>query len=107
MVVQGTQSQMKATRKQTRTNATPGFAIEIKDDSELCGGMLIAEMEGGSYEPIGLVISVNEAIEIAQGDMRHRMKQLERGGTPACPEEYVVWARGVDGDCKVAKRFMP
>ena len=32
---------------------------------------------------------------------------LERGGTPACPEEYVVWARGVDGDCKVAKRFMP
>ena|ERR1035437_9181132 len=98
---------MKTTRKQTGLNETPGFAIEIKDDSELCGGILIAEMEGGSYEPVGLVISVNEAIEVAQGDMRRRMKQLERGGTPACPEEYVVWARGVDGDCKVAKRFMP
>ena len=98
---------MKPTRKQTRTNATPGLAIEIKGDSELCGGVLIAEMEGGSYEPVGLVISVNEAIEIAQGDMRYRMNQLERGGTPACPEEYVVWARGLDGDCKVAKRFMP
>jgi hypothetical protein len=107
MVVQGTQTQMKPTRKQTRTKATPGFAIEIKDDSELCGGMLIAEMEGGSYEPVGLVISVNEAIEIAQGDMRYRMNQLERDGTPARPAEYVVWARGVNGDCKVAKRFMP
>jgi hypothetical protein len=107
MVMQGAQTKMNTTRKQTRTNATPGFAIEIKDDSELCGGMLIAEMEGGSYEPVGLVISVNEAIEIAQGDMRYRMKQLEGGGTPACPEEYVVWARGVDGDCKVGRRFMP
>jgi hypothetical protein len=98
---------MKLNRRQTPTNATPGFAIKIKDDTELCGGILIAEIEGSGYEPIGLVISVNEAIEMAQGDMRHRMKQLERGGTPACPEEYVVWARGVDGDCKVAKRFMP
>jgi hypothetical protein len=98
---------MKPTRKQTRTNATPGFATEIKDDTELCGGMLIAEMGGGSYEPVGLVISVNEAIDIAQSDMRYRMDRFQRGGTPACPEEYVVWARGVDGDCKVAKRSMP
>ena len=107
MVLQGTQTIMKNTRIQTRTNVTPGFAIEIKNDTELCGGMLIAEMEGGGYEPVGLVISVNEAIEIGQGDMRYRMKQLDGVGTPACPEVYVVWARGVDGDCKVAKRFMP
>jgi hypothetical protein len=25
-------------------------------------------MEGGSYEPVGLAVSVIEAIEIAQGD---------------------------------------
>jgi hypothetical protein len=38
--------------------------------------------------------------------MRCRMTDLERA---ACglPEPYVVWARGVDRDCKVAKRFMP
>jgi hypothetical protein len=35
------------------------------------------------------------------------MEQLERGGTTGCPEEYVVWARGLDGECKVAKRFTP
>ncbi len=68
--MQAAQAIMKSTRIQTKTNATPGFAIEIKNDTELRGGMLIVEMEGGSYEPIGLVISVNEAIEIAQGDMR-------------------------------------
>ena len=49
---------MRNTKIQTRTNATPGFAIEIRNDTELCGGMLIAEMEGGSYEPVGLVISI-------------------------------------------------
>jgi hypothetical protein len=39
-----------------------------KDDSGLCGGILIVEMEGGSYKPVGLVISIIEAIEIVQGD---------------------------------------
>jgi hypothetical protein len=34
MVVQGDQ-QMARTTKQTKTPATPGFAIEIKDDTEL------------------------------------------------------------------------
>ena len=35
------------TTKQNRTRkpATPGFAIEIKDDTELCDAMLIAEDE--------------------------------------------------------------
>ncbi len=33
-----------ARTKQTRTNATPGFAIEIKDDTELGLAMLIADL---------------------------------------------------------------
>ena len=46
----------------------------------------------------GAAGTVNEERGIANSDIGYRMKQLERGGTPACIEEYVVWARGVDGD---------
>ena len=96
-----------ARTKQSRTNATPGFAIEIKDDTELGLAMLIADLGGGDYQPIGVVVSINEAREIAESDMRGRMRDLEAGKTPACPETYVVWAQGLDGDYRVASRFMP
>ena len=94
-------------RKQTRTNATPGFAIEIKDDTELGLAMLIADFGNGRYQPIGVVISINEAREIAECNMRARMRALEKGGTPACPESYVVWAQGLEGDYRELKRLMP
>jgi hypothetical protein len=82
---------MKTTGKQTSTIATPGFAIKIKNGTALCGRMLTAEMGVRSHEPCGLVISVNEALEIALGNMRYRMKQCERGGTPACLGRYLGW----------------
>jgi hypothetical protein len=44
------------------------------------------------------VISIAEAKEIAEHNMRCRMRQLEAGGEPECPEAYVLWARGIDGD---------
>ena len=56
---------------------------------------------------IGSVTRIDEESAIAEIDLRYRMKELTRGRTSACPEEDVVWARGVDGDCEVAKRFMP
>jgi hypothetical protein len=92
-----------ARTKQSRTNATPGFAIEIKDDTELGLAMLIADLGGGHYQPIGVVVSIDEAREIAASDMR----DLEAGKSPACPESYVVWAQGLDGDYREAKRLMP
>ena len=98
---------MARTRKQTQTNATPGFAIEIKDDTELGLAMLIADLGDGHYLPIGVVVSIDEAREIAAGDIRGRMRELETGGTPACPESYVVWAQGLEGDYREVKRLMP
>ena len=34
-------------------------------------------------------------------------QQLERGGEPACPERYVVWAEGADGSYRQVKEIMP
>ena len=94
-------------KQQTRTNATPGFAIEIKDDTELGLAMLIADFGNGRYQPIGVVISINEAREIAQSDMRRRMRQLERGNDPGIyPYYYKVWATGLDGDYRVAAELL-
>ena len=85
-------------KQQTRTNATPGFAIEIKDDTELGIATLIAEDEEGHYLPIGSVVSINEGREIALDDLRCRMRLLERGTDPGfCPYCYRIWARGLDG----------
>ncbi len=74
-----------------------GFAIEIKPDTDLRMGILIAEYEGGAYEPIAVVATVNEAREIAQSSMRGRMRRLERGEEVACPETYKLWAPGLRG----------
>jgi hypothetical protein len=71
--------------------------MEIKDDAHLGIAMLIAEFDGGSYQPVAAVASINEAREIATGHMRARKKELERGGEPASAERYVVWAQGSDG----------
>lgn len=95
---------MRRTTKQTQPRkATPGFAIEIKDDTELGLAMLIAEFESGHYEPIGVVASIQEAGEIARDDLRIRMRDLEQGDTPSCPDRYVVWAQGLGGGYRQAK----
>jgi hypothetical protein len=93
-----------ARRTKTNPEATPGFAIRINDDTNLGLAILVAELAGGGYQPIGVVVSINEAKEIAEGNMRSRMRDLERGKDPACPDEYVVWAQGLDGEyCRAAR----
>ena len=87
-------------------NATPGFGCEIKDDTELGLAILIADF-GTHQKPVGVVVSINEAREIAECDMRGRMRQLERGGTPDCPETYILWAQGLEGEYRELKRIMP
>jgi hypothetical protein len=81
--------------------------IEIKDDANLGLAMLIAEFGGGNYQPVAAVASINEAREIAASHMRAKAKDLERGGEPACPERYVVWAQRPDGRYGQVKEIMP
>jgi hypothetical protein len=89
--------------KQTNMNVTPGFAIKMEDDTELGIAMLIAEDEEGHYDPVAAVVSINEAREIAESDMRGRRRELERGGDPGlCPYLYKVWAQGLEGGYRTA-----
>lgn len=79
----------------------------MKDDTDLGLGLLVVEFGEEAYQPLGVVISVNEAREIAGDDMRRRMRDLDAGKTPACPESYVVWARGIEGKYIKLRSFMP
>ena len=98
---------MARTTKQTKTPASPGFAIEIKDDTELGLAILVAEFGDGNYQPVGVVVSITEAREIAASDMRGRMRDLEHGKTPPCPERYLAWAQGLDGEYITAATIQP
>jgi hypothetical protein len=85
-------------RNRGRTNATPDFAIQIKDDTELGLAVLIAEFGDSSYEPIAVVATVSEAREIAAGDLRTRMQEMEMGCEDVQPpESYTLWAAGLAG----------
>ena len=91
---------MKTTTK--RQNPLNGFAVKITDATNLGLAMLIVESEDGKYEPIAEAANVGEAREIAQDDLRSRMVKLEQGESPLCPHVYKVWARGIDGEYRIA-----
>ena len=92
---------MARTRKQTKTYN--GFAIPLKPDTELGLAMLIAEDEDGHYEPVAVAATINEAKEIAESDLRGRMRSIEHGEDPRiCPCMYKLWARGIDGEYRLA-----
>src|SRR5688500_15523634 len=86
----------------TKSQNYNGFAVEITDATDLGLAMLIAECEDGQYEPVAVVSTVGEAREIAQRDSLSRMDRLENGDTPFCPQAYKVWARGIDGEHRIA-----
>ena len=91
------------TKKQQKQTPTDGFAIPLTDSTDLGLAMLIAESEEGQYEPVGVVSSISEAREIAESDLKGRMRRLERGADPGlCPYTYKVWANGIDGDYRIA-----
>ena len=93
----------KTPTKKNTSAATPGFAILLTDSTNLGLAMLIAESEDGQYEPVGVVASIGEAREIASGDLKGRMRRLERDQGPGpCPYAYKVWANGIDGDYRIA-----
>jgi hypothetical protein len=92
---------MKATKKQPQSYN--GFAIPLQPDTDLGLAMLIAEDEEGHHEPVAVASTINEAKELAESNLRSRMRRLERGDDPGiCPYTYRVWARGIDGDYRVA-----
>ena len=95
----------KANRKTKRAPKRSPFACPILEDTNLELAMLIVEDDAGSYEPLGVVATLNEAREIAEDDFRRRTKELERGGTPLAPALYRVFARGIDGGYHEATRF--
>ena len=65
--------------------------------------MLIAEDEEGHHEPVAVASTINEAKEFAESDLRGRMRRLERGDDPGiCPYTYKLWARGIEGDYRIA-----
>ena len=90
------------------TKTTPGFAIELRPDTDLGLAMLIAEDEEGRIEPVAVASTINEAKEIAESDLRSRMRRLDHGGDPGiCPYTYRLWARGIDGDYIIAHEIDP
>jgi len=65
--------------------------------------MLIAEDDEGNYVPICVVATIREAKETADCDFRSRMRLTERGADAGlCPVLNKVWARGIDGDYRIA-----
>jgi len=69
----------------------------VAPDVDLGIALLIAETEDGHYEPVSPVATISEAREMAAHNMRARMRKVEKGGSPSCPETYQVWSRDYDG----------
>jgi hypothetical protein len=93
---------MKTTTKKPATTYS-GFALPLEPDTELGLAMLIAEDEDGHYEPVAVAATINEAKEIAESNLRGRMRSIERGEDAGlCPVRYKLWARGIDGDYRLA-----
>jgi hypothetical protein len=100
--IRDAEAKLKTAQQRAARAPTTGFAIEIKDSTDLGLAMLIAESEDGQYEPVAVVANVGEAREIASDDMASRMRRLEHGESPLCPYTYKVWARGIEGEHRIA-----
>ena len=86
------------TSKQQRANATPGFAIQILNNTELGIASLIVEDEEGHYEPVNYASTIDEGFEMAKEDFRLRLRRLVADEDPGlCPFEYKLWAQGLKG----------
>lgn len=93
------------TRNKKQTKTYNGFAIPLEPDTELGLAMLIAEDVDGRHEPIGVAATINEAKEMADCDLRDRLRRIERGEDALCPSCYKLWARGIDGDYRLAQKI--
>ena len=94
---------MKTTTKNQPNQATPGFSIQLTEQTDLGIAMLIAEDDDGGYLPIGPVSTIAEGREIAQHHLCKQMSRLACGQEPFCPAMYKVWAHGLDGHAVAAE----
>jgi hypothetical protein len=82
----------------TANHQADGFAVPLTETTNLGLAILIVESADGAYQPVATVSSIREARELANRDRMARVEDLERGAEPLCPERYVVWARGANGE---------
>ena len=95
------------TTKRTAPKTYNGFAIPLQPETDLGNAILIAEDEEGNYEAIAVAANIREGKELAQSDLRERLRRLERDGDPGiCPYQYKLWARGVDSRQHVAATWL-
>lgn len=71
--------------------------MTVRDARGLGLVILVAEGAGGAYEPVAVVGTVREAIEVSHDDLAGRMRRVEAGDDPLCPELYVLWSRNQEG----------
>jgi hypothetical protein len=55
---------------------------------------LVAEDEA---EAVALVSTLREARDLAGGDFRLRLADVESGNAPLCPVRYAIWVRRSGG----------
>jgi hypothetical protein len=54
----------------------------LSETADLDGGFLIVESADNTYQPVARVATIREAREIAAGDLRSRMSDLDAGREP-------------------------
>jgi hypothetical protein len=91
----------------TNRKGGPDALPQIDERTELRMGMLVAESDTGGYEPVAAVINVREAREIAAYNFRRRMADLQNGREPMCPERYVLWSQGSEGEYRIVAEILP
>ena len=67
--------------------------------------LIIAENEEGTYQPLNVAGSLNEAREMVDHDRKSRARELEQGKTPMCVYCYKIWNVGPDGSYKLAEEI--
>jgi hypothetical protein len=90
----------------------PGMTLEVtllgnagEAAHELGLAILIAEDETGTYEPVAVVSTVSEAIELVTRDLSQRRRDIERGESPLCPYQYTLWHRNHYGTYRAEYRI--
>jgi hypothetical protein len=95
------------TTKRTPQKTYNGFAILLQPETDLGNAMLIAEDEEANYEPVAVAVNIGEGKELAQSDLRERLRAWSATKTLASAlTSTTLWARGVDGRQHVAATWL-
>ena len=73
------------------------LADALQPKQNLGLAILIAENDLGHYEPVGVVGTIQEAREMAQHDMAHRLAELAQDRSPMAADIYRLWGMKSNG----------